>query len=156
MGPTSSSGPQVCRGQVCWWLQPRWVFSPRLPSGPGRTKGSPCIRSPVCTKGAISKSSKGRSRRAVFTLNPRRCYQSSWSPPQLGADVFRTDEDALQVAPGSLGLGIQMEMTESAVDSFCCQLVTSFRKWDRYLDIIRLPCSAWLSSSCLHPAPRLT
>ena len=41
----------------------------------------------------------------------------------------------------------QMEMTESAVDSFCCQLVTSFRKWDRYLDIIRFCSCTWLSSS---------
>lgn len=41
----------------------------------------------------------------------------------------------------------QMAMTESAVDSLCCQLVTSCRKCDRYLDIMRFCSCTWLSSS---------
>lgn len=59
--------------------------------------------------------------------------ESSGSWARISSEPMKMLSRWLQV----LWTSNQMEMTESAVDSFCCQLVTSFRKWDRYLDIIR-------------------
>lgn len=146
VGPTSSSGPPACRrGRACWWLPPRWGSSPHLPSRPGKRGGRRGVRGPVSASSALS----GRSgaQRGAATLNSRSMWSKRWLSSGSWARMSSEPTKMLSRWLHVRWTSNQMEMTASAVDSFCCQLVTSFRKWDRYLDVIRFCSCTWLSSS---------